>query len=50
MIIPDPEDIPLRDLLRRDFGGRKYMLFENPSPVLPLHYDKKYLPSNYIIE
>lgn len=49
MIVPDPEDLPIGEILKQDFGGRKFMLFENPSPVLPLHYDKKYLPSKLIL-
>lgn len=49
MLIPDEQDIPLINLLSGDFKGRKYHLFENPSPVLPLHFDKKYLPSRHLL-
>ena len=47
MIIPEPEELPIPDILKGDFGGRKYMLFQNPSPILPLHFDKKYLPCKF---
>ena len=45
MIIPQPEDIDYADRYTRDFKGRTSLLLERPSPILPLHYDKKYLPS-----
>lgn len=47
MIVPDTEQLfPINHF---DFLSRKYMLFENPSPVLPLHFDKSYLPSNHCL-
>lgn len=48
MIIPEPEDLDFSDRYLRDFKGRTSLLFEKPSPILPLHYDKKYLPSTWL--
>lgn len=45
MIVPQPEDLTLADKMGLDFNSRYAHMFENFSPILPLHFDKAYLPS-----
>ena len=45
MIAPESEDVSYDIKSQTDFSTRKFQLFEHPSPVLPLHFDKSYLPS-----
>lgn len=46
MIVPEPEDISYANKMAIDFTGRFSQLHENFSPILPLHFDKSYLPEN----
>lgn len=45
MIIPDADDINFDTSINGDFQARYSQLYENFSPILPLHFDKSYLPS-----
>ena len=49
MIIPAPEDIDFIQRYLNDWKGRTSQLLDRPSPVLPLHFDKKYLPSTFCL-
>jgi hypothetical protein len=45
MIVPDPDDTDLNTKIAADFLTRYSNLYENFSPILPLHFNKSYLPS-----
>jgi hypothetical protein len=45
MLVPEPEDLNIRSQLAVDFLGRYSQLYDNFSPILPLHFDKSFLPS-----
>jgi hypothetical protein len=45
MIVPDSEDEDINRKVSWDYLARYSQLFDNFSPILPLHFDKSYLPS-----
>lgn len=48
MIVPEPEELSFTHRLTMDFLGRYSQLHDNFSPILPLHFDKSYLPSTIL--